>query len=300
MNDITEQRTRYGAQPAREREPQRLPVSVIVMTKNEEKNIEKCLHSLRDFGEVFVVDSGSTDRTVELAEKNSAKVIQFRWNGKYPKKKQWSLEQVPAAFDWVLFVDADEEVTPALTDEIRSLFENGSPESGIDGYFIPFNYVFMGRELRHGQKVIKLALLRRGHARFPEYDDLDAETMWEVEGHYQPVLDGQARWLKSAILHRDHDTLFHFFDRHNRYSDWEAHLRIKRFAQAQHDTQPGIRGVLKSLFQKLPLQGLIYFVYYYLLRGGFLDGRAGLDFAVAKAFYYWQIQVKIRELSRAH
>src|SRR5271170_3715683 len=103
--------------PARGNEAQ-IPLSVIVMTKNEEKNLAKCLRGLQRMSQVFVVDSGSTDRTPEIARDGGAELVHFAWNGKYPKKKQWCLDNLPFAHDWVLYVDADEEVPPELVDEI--------------------------------------------------------------------------------------------------------------------------------------------------------------------------------------
>lgn len=92
----------------------RVPCSVVVMTKNEELNIAKCLTSVSDFAEVFVVDSGSVDRTCEIAKSIGAAVVPFEWNGKYPKKKQWCLENLPFAYEWALYVDADEECGSTL------------------------------------------------------------------------------------------------------------------------------------------------------------------------------------------
>ncbi|WZB63940.1 glycosyltransferase [Achromobacter xylosoxidans] len=121
---------------------QKIPVSVVVMTKNEERNIAKCLKALAEFDEVFVIDSRSTDATCALAASLGAKVVDFQWNGKYPKKKQWCLEQLPFSHPVVLYVDADEEMTPALAREIRASLPRF--EAGAGGAFVPFDYVFCG------------------------------------------------------------------------------------------------------------------------------------------------------------
>src|SRR5688500_10422767 len=97
-----------------------IPVSAIVMTKDEEANIARCLDALAPFDEVFVVDSGSTDRTCEIATAKGAEVVQFEWSGGYPKKKQWCLESLPFRHEWALYVDADEFVTPELASEIEA------------------------------------------------------------------------------------------------------------------------------------------------------------------------------------
>lgn len=274
----------------------KIPVSVIIMTKNEEKNISKCLKSVSDFDQVFVVDSNSEDRTGELVLTMGATLVNFTWDGKYPKKKQWSLDNLPFKHQWVLYVDADEEVYPELASEIKELFANGAPKAA--GYFVGFDYVFLGKVLKHGQRVYKLVLLDRTRSHFIDYDDLDAANMWEVEGHYQPSIKGDTAVLKGCMLHDDHDCLFNYFARHNRYSDWEAHLRLKDRLVDEREAQPGARMLMKKVFNILPFKGAVSFIYAYIFRLGFLDGKAGFHYALAKSFYYWQIGIKQSELSR--
>src|SRR5258708_7440872 len=96
-----------------------LPVSVIVPVRNEARNLPRCLESLREVGEVYVVDSQSSDETVEIARSFGAKVVQFHYAGGWPKKRQWAMDTLPLAYDWVFLVDADEALTPELPDEIR-------------------------------------------------------------------------------------------------------------------------------------------------------------------------------------
>jgi glycosyltransferase involved in cell wall biosynthesis len=276
--------------------PERIPVSVVVMTKNEEANLAACLESAARCAEVFVVDSGSIDATRAIAAAHGARVVPFEWNGRYPKKKQWCLENLPFAHDWVLYLDADERLTPGLVDELATLLA-GSPEHA--GYFAALDYVFLGRTLRHGHRVHKLVLFDRRRGSFHDYPDLDAANMWEVEGHYQPRLTGSVGALRGRILHKDHDSLYHWFERHNRYSDWEAVLNAKGALEHPEETQTAVRRTLKRVFARLPLKGAPAFVDSYILRRGFLDGRAGFHYALARAFYYWQIGIKLREL-RAH
>ncbi len=272
----------------------RIPVSVVVMTKNEERNIEKCLRGLADFDEVFVIDSASTDRTVELARELGAIVVPFDWNRKYPKKKQWCLDNLPFSHDVVLYVDADEEMTPPLAREIAASLPRF--EQGAGGAFIGFDYYFCGKLLRHGHRVYKLALLHRQRAKFLDYNDLDVAHMWEVEGHYQPQVQGSTFVMKGRMGHNDHDGLFHYFDKHNRYSDWEANLRVKGLMNDPREANMGMRALFKRVFQALPFKAPIIFLHAYVLRLGLLDGKAGLDYAVARAMYYWQIGLKSREV----
>lgn len=266
------------------------------MTKNEEANLPKCLRSVERFDQVFVVDSCSEDRTQEVARAGGAEVTEFVWNGRYPKKKQWCLETLPFRHDFVLYLDADEELTAALVDEIA-----GRAARGFDraGYFVGYDYVFLGGRLRHGLRVVKLVLFDRRRARYLERDDLDVEHMWEVEGHYQPTIEGSVGTLRERMLHRDHADLYHYFERHNRYSDWEAALSSRGGIGRDDETQTVRRARLKQAFAKMPFRPVGIFVYSYVLAGGFLDGRAGFHYAVSRGFYYWQIGLKQRESSRA-
>lgn len=272
-----------------------IAASVVVITKNEERNIAKCLRSVDHFAEVFVVDSASTDRTQEIASSLGASVIEFHWNGLYPKKKQWCLENLPFNNDWILWVDADEEVYPELADEIQTLI-SGKPSHA--GYYIGYDYVFMGRVLRHGQRVFKLVLHQRGMAKFVPQDDLDAKKAGDQEVHVQPQIDGSVGVLKQRMLHRDHDNLHHYVDRHNWYSDWEAVLRARKLPVNSGEPQPGVRGMLKHSFNALPGKPILVFFYSYVIRAGYLDGNPGLNYALSKAFYYWLIGIKTNEKKR--
>jgi glycosyltransferase involved in cell wall biosynthesis len=242
---------------------------------------------------VFVVDSQSRDRTTEIARETGATVVDFVWNGEYPKKKQWSLENLPFTYDWVLYLDADEEVSPALAEEIARCAAEGFDKRG---YFIGLDYVFLGRRLKHGLRVYKLALFDRQHGRYPERDDLDVENMWEVEGHYQPVVAEPVGTLEARILHHDTEGLFHYFDRHNRYSDWEAAQRTRGEIARDNETQTTRRSRLKRVFARMPFRPAAIFLYSFIVARGFLDGRAGFHYAVSRSFYYWQIGLKMDEL----
>lgn len=283
-----------------------IPVSVVVMTRDNAATLPWCLEALAPFAEVFVVDSDSTDGTADLAAAWGARVVTFRWNGQSPKKKQWCLDTLPFAHRWVLYVDADERLTPELTGEIAALMARGPAHAG---YFITGRPVFGGVPLRFGAVNRKLALLDRRRARFPPCPDLDLPGLalpglqgsgtGEVEGHYQPVLDGTAGRLRHGLWHGDSLPPALWFARHNRYSDWEAALAAAgRTAALRAGETPGRRR-LKRLFAALPLRPLAVFLHGYGLRLGFLDGRAGFDYALARAFYYWQIGVKRRYLAAA-
>lgn len=271
-----------------------LPITVLVQTKNEELGIEKCLAALGDFSEVIVVDSNSTDRTAEIAGSMGAKVVNFTWNGAYPKKKQWQLENITPANRWVMFVDADEFPTEQLIAELRRR-SSEMANFKFAAYDVALEYVFAGKSLQYGHRVVKRCLVDRLSCSFPEIDDLDAPGMGELEGHYQPQTQGPTGVLVSRLRHDDQDPVRTWFDRHNRYSDWEAYLRTNpqiKNAAAERRSRQG------RLFDKTPLKPVVFFVYAYLVKAGFLDGRAGFDYAFALSSYYWQIDLKVREIQR--
>lgn len=271
-----------------------LPITVLVQTKNEAVGISDCLNGLREFDEVIVVDSNSTDSTVEIANSLGFRVENFTWNGLYPKKKQWQLENLQTRHDWILFIDADEVPTAQLIAELRD-HRNAMAQGQISAFDIPLDYVFSGRVLRFGHRVVKRALVHRQRVQFPVIDDLDAPGMGELEGHYQPVVSGDVKRLNGAIRHDDKDPVRTWFDRHNRYSDWEAFLRTRPDVKDEAAKRRSRQG---RIFDKVPFKPLAFFAYAYLARRGFLDGRPGLDYALALATYYWQIDLKVRELAR--
>ena len=268
-----------------------IPVSVIVMTRNEAANIRHCLTALHRFSEVIVVDSGSTDGTAAMAEAGGARVVPFNWDGRYPKKKEWCRRTLRLAHRWLLYIDADEIVTPALADEIAALMRRGP--SAV-GYMIEGRYVFENKAMRFGLRNAKLALIDRHRAYFPDCDDLAAPGGWEVEGHYQPVVNGPIGRLKACLLHDDRKPLSAWIARHEAYAAWEAHLRIRGAKAAVERHERYRRRWAKRLIRYMPLQPLAAFLHCYILRFGFLDGTAGFRFAITRAIYYWLIAMAER------
>ena len=267
-----------------------IPISVVIPTKNEERAISPLLNALVGrFLEVFVVDSVSVDRTVEFSRRAGATVVDFDWDSKYPKKKQWCLEKLPLETNWVLFVDADESLPSALIEEMRDLCESGSIDD-FDAYDITLDYVWQGKLLRHGQSVVKRALVHRARCRFPVLDDLAAPGMGEQEGHYQPVA-ARVGSLRGRIRHDDPDPFADWFSRHNRYSDWEAYLRSR--PELRDDVRK-LRSRQGQKFERMPLKPLVILLYNLLVKQGWRDGSAGLEYALALCFYQWQIGVKRR------
>lgn len=275
----------------------KLPIVVAIPTRNEAENITTTVRSvIEHFEAVVVVDSDSTDDTRALAKAEGAQVLPYTWDGRYPKKKQWCLEHVRPDTDWLFFLDGDETPSPELIAELRRVFDPPAGKAVRPAAFdIPLGYWFAGRRLRHGYTIVKRALLDRTRCRFPEPDDLAAPGMGEQEGHYQPLAESVAT-LTSPIEHRDLDPVRTWFDRHNRYSDWEAWLEEHPEVREQVRKAKTRQG---RLFHRAPFKPLVSFGYAYVLKRGFLDGRAGFDYALAMSFYRWQIGLKARELRQS-
>lgn len=246
----------------------KIPVTVIVATLNEEKNLPRCLAALEDFDEIIVLDSNSTDKTPEIAASFGATLINFTWNGQYPKKRQWALDNLPLKHDRVFFIDADEEAQPLLCQEIRHLDWEAS------GYFVRGLYVSEGKILRHGIHNKKLCLFDRRKIEFPVVDDLGLNGMGEIEGHYQPVLKAgvpeKIPTLRNPVLHYALDDRERYTARHDGYTAWQEGVA----ARNAHPADPvKWRQFSKALYRRMPFKRAIFFLYYYIGRLGFLEWK---------------------------
>jgi glycosyltransferase involved in cell wall biosynthesis len=279
----------------------KLPVSVIVAARNEEKNLPRCLDSLHDAGEVYVIDSQSTDATPEIARALGAKVVQFHYQGGWPKKRQWAMENLPLAFDWILLVDADEVLTPELSEEIRAAIQ--SP--GANGYYISLRMYFLGQVLRHGDANFwKLALFRRGKGRYEcRLRDQDA-SMADMEVHEHVVVDGPALRLKNPLIHHNVESLSRYIQKHDEYSNWEARVLLQgehgstELPPAFFGTQAQRRRWIKKRFYAVPGSPVLLFLYRYFLRLGFLDGVPGLIYCGFQGVQMFHTKAKIYELKK--
>jgi glycosyltransferase involved in cell wall biosynthesis len=276
----------------------KLPVSVIVATRDEARNLPTCLKSLRDVGEVYVIDSHSTDATPEIARSFGARVVQFHYEGGWPKKRQWAMDTLPLAFGWILLLDADEALTPELVEEIRQAVENPA----INGYYISLRMHFLGRVLRHSDASFwKLSLLRRGKGHYEcRLRDQDA-SMADMEVHEHVVVEGATARLTNPIVHRNVESLSRYIQKHNEYSNWEAKVWVDgetnpELSPRLFGTQAQARRWLKRRFLGIPGSPALFFLYKYLFGLGFLDGIPGLIYCGFQAVQVFHIKSKIAEL----
>lgn len=269
-----------------------LPVTVCIPVRNEARNLPGCLESLGShFKRVVVADSRSTDASRLIAQAAGAEVLEFDWNGKFPKKRNWALRNYRWETPWVLFLDADERVNSLFVEELERTL--GATDKA--GFWISFTDWFMGRPLHHGDVFCKLALFRIGageYERFPEewWSGLDMEV------HEHPVLEGEVGEIRARLEHRDVRGLRDYIARHNDYSTWEAN-RFLWLASAGPDEWDKLIPRQRLKYRHLDKWWFapFYFFVGYVVKLGIADGLAGLRFALMKRRYFSDIRMKIME-----
>jgi glycosyltransferase involved in cell wall biosynthesis len=270
------------------------PVSVLVPTLDEELNLPECLESVAWADEVIVVDSFSHDRTLEIARACGAQVVQHPF-ASYSRQKNWALDTLDFRNEWLLILDADERITP----ELRCEIERALTSSAYEGYYLNRRFIFLGAWVRHAgwYPSWNLRLFRHKLGR---YDDREV--------HEHVVLNGRVGYLRNDMLHLDQRGLEAFIARHNRYSTLEAAARFKAEQDAADRARLPVsllaspvqrkRFLREHVWPSVPAKPLALFVYMYLLRRGFLDGRAGLALCVFHAFQEFMVGLKLAELRR--
>ena len=267
-----------------------LPVTVAVPVKNEEANLAACLERLSRFAEIVVIDSGSTDKTRQIAESFGARVVDFTWDGKYPKKRNWFLLNDPPSQPWVLFLDADEFIDDAFCDAVSRCVESDDR----DGYWLTYTNYFLGRPLRHGLGQRKLALFRVGKALYEKIEE-DGWSRLDMEIHEHPIVEGPVGEIPVPIDHRDDKGVARFLEKHVDYARWEArrHTELRgNPAASEHFTA---RQRFKYRHLAKWWYPSFYFVFTYLVKRGLLDGAAGYHYAAYKAWYFQTIRLLIHE-----
>jgi len=282
-----------------------IPVSVLIPTKNEELNLPACLTSLQRADEVYMVDSQSSDRSVEIAEGFGAKVVQFKFNGRWPKKKNWSLDNLSFRNEWVLIVDCDERIPPELWAEIEQVIKSDE----YVGYYLNRRVFFLGKWIRYGGKYPdwNLRLFKHQKGRYENLGTEDIPNTGDNEVHEHVILKGKVGYLKNDMLHEDFRDIYHWLERHNRYSNWEARVYFNLLTGKDDSGTIGAnlfgdavqrKRFLKKLWVHLPFKPLLRFTLFYIIQLGFLDGRAGYIYGRLLSQYEYQIGVKLYELRK--
>jgi glycosyltransferase involved in cell wall biosynthesis len=278
-------------------------LAVVLLTYNEALHIDRALNSIASIAtQVFVVDSGSTDGTVEMAEARGATVLHNPWTN-HAIQFQWGLDNAPITADWVMRLDADEIIEPDLAAEITARL-NGLP-SEVTGVNLKRKHIFMGRWVRHGGRypLVMLRLWRRGQAR--------VEQRWMDE--HILLLSGKAVTFEGGFADHNLNDLTFFTEKHNKYATLEAvdviNQRRQLFSRdigLRFDKAPGkaawTRLIKEKIYNRIPFQvsALGYFLYRYIFQLGFLDGREGAIYHVLQGFWYrYLVGAKVVELEAA-
>lgn len=268
-----------------------VPLSVLVLTKDEERNIGDCIDCVRWSDEIVVLDSFSTDATVAIAEEKGVRVVQREFDS-YATQKNWALDHLDFKHEWILLLDADERITPPLAAEIA---ETLGRDDLCDGYYVPWRNRIWGRDLRHMGPYFNLRLVRRGKGRYEER--LIHEHM---------IVDGKVGYLKNQLINIEQKGFERYCERHNTYTSLEA-IEICRRLMGGGDGRrlrghwlkrgPERRRMLKNLaYRYAPARPLLLFLYLYFYKRGFLDGAAGFRFCVLKMFFDYIVSIKAEEL----
>jgi len=245
-----------------------LPLSVVIVTENEEKNIREALQSIKDIAEVIIVDAFSTDRTLEICREYTDKIYQAEWQG-YARQKQMAVER--AKSPWVFILDSDERFTESLREEIAHIVKNNGVYSG---FYAPRKNFFLGKWIRHGgwwpDYTLRLFLKEKA-------------IMEERKVHEKVVVNGKVGYLKNPIEHYTYRTVSDYIKKMDRYSTLSAkELREKGIS-------PGMITMV--------VHPLTTFFKMFLLRGGFMDGIHGLILAVLYSYYTFLKYLKLWETS---
>jgi len=284
-----------------ERSDARVPLSVLVPVKNEAANLHDCLVSVSFAKEIVVVDSESTDGTAAIAEAAGAKVVQFVWNGKFPRKKNWALENVPWQHEWVLIVDADERITPELQGEIRKAICS----RGVDGFYLNRRFWFLDGWINHCGYFPSwnMRLFRHWLGQYEHVETGDNFLSGDNEVHEHVLLHGQAEYLSTPMEHYAYPDVATFFEKHRRYAAWEAAASKKLHERTRErilratpfGTAIERKRWLKKIVMKAPFRPSLRFLYHYVWRQGFRDGYRGWMLCLLLAAYERMIVSKERE-----
>ena len=280
----------------------RAPLSVLVPVKNEAANLRDCLASVSFAEEIVVVDSASTDDTPAIAEAAGARVVPFVWNGNFPRKKNWALENIPWQHEWVLIVDADERVTPQLEREIREAIGR----IDVDGFYLNRRFWFLGGWIDHCGYFPSwnLRLFRHRLGRYEQIEIDDSAISGDNEVHEHVLLNGRAEYLSAPMEHYAFPDIATFIEKHDRYSTWEAAASGKLH---ERESEKILRAIpfgiaverkrwLKKLAMKAPFRPSLRFFYHYVLKQGFRDGYRGWVLCRLLAWYERMILLKEHEM----
>ncbi len=270
-------------------------LTAIILTKNEELNIADCIRSIQSLAKrIIVIDSFSTDKTIQIAERLGAEVQQHEFIN-YSKQFLYGLNETDIQTTWVLRIDADERLTDASRKEIEKLC-NENMHTDVNGIVLRFEVTFLGRKLRHGgiYPFRKLLVFKYGRGTI-EDRNMDEHIV---------LFEGRSIEAKEDCEHHDYKDLTYFIDKHNWYASREVKDYIQNSVTGQEsgrelNQKAGIKRFIKfHIYYRLPMgmRAHLYYVYRYYIRLGFLDGKEGKIYAFLQAYWYrYLVDAKIYE-----
>lgn len=265
--------------------------SIYILTYNEEIDIAACIESAMLSDEIIVVDSFSSDRTIEIAKQYPVQIFKHKFES-HGKQRTWMLQEIPTKHEWVYILEADERMTPELFNECLEAIKS----TEYVGYFAAERVMFLGQWIRRSTQYprYQMRLFRKDKVCFEDYGHTERE-----------VCGGQTGFLKETYPHYTNSKgISRWIDKHNRYSTDEAAETLRQLSEGSINwknlffgkTEVERRHALKDLSLRLPFRPIIRFFYMYFLLGGILDGRAGLSWCVLQAFYEYLILIKVWEM----
>ncbi len=269
-----------------------LDLTIAIPVRNEERNLPGCLKAIgKDLAQkIVVIDSGSTDNTKKISSDFGVGLLDFKWDGNFPKKRNWFLINHTPATKWVMFIDADEYLTNDFKSELRKALSNDNKV----GYWLSYTIFFLGKKLKGGYPLRKLALFQVGAGRYERIDEKEWSTL-DMEIHEHPVLQGKTGLIRSRIDHKEFEGVSNYIIKHSEYAGWEASRFLSALANEDRNKNWTWKQKLKYRLMRTVWIGPAYFLGSFFLLGGFRDGARGLAFAIFKMSYFTQIYCRLKE-----
>jgi glycosyltransferase involved in cell wall biosynthesis len=267
-------------------------ISAIILTLNEEEDLPNCLRSLDWTDENFVLDSGSTDDTCDIAKRMGASVFKNKFLG-FGQQRNWAIDNIPLSSDWILFIDADEVSTPEFARAVLEGIQNSNKNTA--GFYCCWKLMMYGRWLKFSDSFPRwqFRILNKGKARYRNAGHAMKES--DVEG--------EIKYLNEPYLHFAFSKGWTFwFNRHNKYSSLEAIERTEtnfKLNQILDKDQSIRKEVMKQYLTKLPGWPILRFIHSYFIKGGILEGLPGFLYSLNISIYEYMIQLKIFELRKS-
>lgn len=267
--------------------------SVYILTYNEEVDIAACIESALECDDIILIDSCSTDKTVEIASQYPIRIFEHKFET-HGKQRNWMLENIDTKYDWVYLLEADERLTPELFMEISTVVK----EEKFKSYYAAEKMMFMGKWIKYSTQYPRhqMRLFKKGEVSFIDYGHTERE-----------VCKGESGYLVNAYPHFTCSKgLSRWLEKHNRYSSDEAVETLRQIQKGKvnwhnlffGETEVIRRRALKDLSLRLPFRPLSRWFYMYFILRGILDGKAGFAWCTLQAFYEYLILLKVEELQR--